>query len=270
MRGSRANALFVVFVANIIPRRLRVSVCKFVPSGRLATKELSMNEQLKRAAAARALELVRDGMKLGLGTGTTAEAFLELLAEKVRAGLRIIGAATSQRTEEKARALGIPVGDLDDLAPLDLDIDGADEADREFNLIKGGGGALLREKIVASSSKQMIVIMDESKVVDRLGRFPLPVEVTRFGHATTARRIRNAAASLGYANMQISSREGFVTDSGNVIYDCSFGAIRDTRLLAIALAVIPGVVDHGLFLNLASILVVARPDGVEVMSKPSS
>ena len=226
-----------------------------------------MNDQFKRAAAARALEFVRDGMKLGLGTGTTAEAFLELLADKVGAGLKIVGTATSLRTEEKARALGIPFAGLDDLAPLDLDIDGADEADRDFNLIKGGGGALLREKIVAASSKQMIVIMDGSKLVDRLGRFPLPVEVTLFGHGTTARRIRNAAASLGYANLPVQLREGFVTDSGNVIYDCAFGAIRDTRLLALALAVIPGVVDHGLFLNLASTLVIARADGVEVMHR---
>jgi ribose 5-phosphate isomerase A len=229
-----------------------------------------MNEQLKRAAAVRALEFVRDGMRLGLGTGTTAEAFVELLAGKVGAGLQIICATTSQRTEEKARALGIPLGDLDDLAPLDLDIDGADEADRNFHLIKGGGGALLREKIVAASSKQMIVIVDGSKFVDRLGQFPLPVEVTRFGHATTARRIRNAAASLGYENVPIRLRDGFVTDSGNVIYDCGFGAIRDTRLLALALAVIPGVIDHGLFLNLASTLVIARAEGVEVMTEPPS
>jgi ribose 5-phosphate isomerase A len=226
-----------------------------------------MNDSLKHAAAERALEFVHNGMKLGLGTGTTAEAFLELLAKKVQAGLQIVGAATSERTEAKARALGIPVAELDRLAPLDLDIDGADEADRDFNLIKGGGGALLREKIVASSSRQMIVIMDGSKLVDRLGRFPLPVEVTCFGHMTTARRIRNAVASLGYENVPVNQREGFVTDSGNVIYDCSLGAIRDPRLLALALGVIPGVVDHGLFLNLASTLVIARTDGVEVFNK---
>jgi ribose 5-phosphate isomerase A len=230
----------------------------------------AMNDSLKRTAAEKALEFVQGGMKLGLGTGTTAEALLELLAEKVHAGLQIIGAATSARTEEKARALGIPVGDLDDLAPLDMDIDGADEADRGLNLIKGGGGALLHEKIVSASSKQMVVIMDGSKLVDRLGRFPLPVEVTRFGHATTARRIRNAVSSLGYENVPIRLRDGFITDSGNVIYDCGLGAIRDTRLLALALNVIPGVVDHGLFLNLASTLVIARPDGVEILNQPPS
>lgn len=224
-------------------------------------------EQLKRAAAERALGFVESGMKLGLGTGTTAEIFLELLSEKIRSGLRITGAATSKRTEEKARALGIPFGDVDDLAPLDLDIDGADEADRELNLIKGGGGALLREKIVAASSKRMIVIMDDSKLVDRLGRFPLPVEVLPFGHGTTARRLRSATGSLGYENVPIQLREGYLTDSGNLIYDCAFGAIRDPRLLAMALAVIPGVVDHGLFLNLATALVIARADGVEVVPR---
>src|SRR5205085_2153020 len=138
---------------------------------------------------------------------------------------------------------------------LDLAIDGADEADRELSLIKGGGGALLREKIVAASARRMIVIADSSKLVERLGRFPLPVEVTPFGHGTTAKRIRNAAASLGYENLVILQRNDFETDGGNLVYDCAFGSIRDPRLLAMALAVIPGVVDHGLFLNLASTLV---------------
>ncbi|HEY3776897.1 MAG TPA: ribose-5-phosphate isomerase RpiA [Rhizomicrobium sp.] len=226
-----------------------------------------MNDTFKRAAAEKALGFVESGMKLGLGTGTTAENFLELLAEKVRGGLRIVGAATSQRTEAKARALGIPLGDLDALAPLDLAIDGADEADRSLNLIKGGGGALLREKIVAASARRMIVIADESKLVERLGRFPLPIEVTSFGHATTASRIRNAVTALGYENVPIRQRNGFVTDSGNMIYDCGYGAIRDPRLLAFALAAIPGVVDHGLFINLASTLVIAGRDGISILNR---
>jgi ribose 5-phosphate isomerase A len=221
----------------------------------------------KRAAAERALAFVESGMRLGLGTGTTAEIFLELLAEKIQAGLHITGVPTSQRTEARARELGILLDDIDNLAPLDLAIDGADEADRDLNLIKGGGGALLREKIVASSARRMIVIADSSKLVERLGRFPLPVEVLPFGHATTAKRLRNAAVALGYDNPAIRLREGFVTDSGNVIYDCPFGAIGDARLLALALAVIPGVVDHGLFLNLASTLIIAGVDGVEVIEK---
>ncbi|HLY04172.1 MAG TPA: ribose-5-phosphate isomerase RpiA [Rhizomicrobium sp.] len=227
-----------------------------------------MNADLyKRAAAERALDFIESGMRLGLGTGTTAEIFLELLAERIHGGLAVTGAATSRRTEEKARALGILLGDIDEIAPLDLAVDGADEADRDLNLIKGGGGALLREKIVASSARRMVVIADSSKLVERLGRFPLPVEVLPFGHVTTARRIRNAAAALGYDNPPIHLRDGFVTDSGNVIYDCAFGSIGDVRLLALALAVIPGVVDHGLFLNLASTLVVAGPDGVEVIER---
>ena len=229
-----------------------------------------MNDSLKRAAAERALAFVENGMKLGLGTGTTAEIFLELLAARVHAGLKIAGAATSKRTEDKARALGIPLDDLDRLAPLDLAIDGADEADRELNLIKGGGGALLREKIVAASARKMIVIADSSKLVERLGRFPLPVEVTPFGCATTGQRIRNAAAALGYNGLPTRLRDGFVTDSGNLIYDCGFDAIRDARLLAFALDVIPGVVDHGLFLNLASTLVIAGPDGVDILTRPPS
>jgi ribose 5-phosphate isomerase A len=225
------------------------------------------NDALKRAAAQKALAYVESGMRLGLGTGTTAEVFLELLAEKISSGLKVIGAATSKRTEAKACALGIPLDDLDRLAPLDLAIDGADEADRELNLIKGGGGALLREKIVAASARRMIVIADSSKLVERLGRFPLPVEVTPFGCATTAQRIRNAAAALGYGDLAIRLRDGFITDSGNVIYDCGFGAIRDPRLLAVALDVIPGVVDHGLFLNLASMLIISGSNGVEVIVK---
>jgi ribose 5-phosphate isomerase A len=225
-----------------------------------------MADSLKRAAARRALDFVEDGMKLGLGTGTTAEAFLELLAERVRSGLRIVGAATSERTEAKARALGIALDDLDRIAPLDLAIDGADEADLSFNLIKGGGGALLREKIVAASARRMMVIADGSKLVDRLGRFPLPVEVTIFGHGTTARRIADAAARLGYPNLPARLRQGFTTDSGNAIYDCAFEVIADPPKLAAALSAVPGVVDHGLFIGLASTLVIATDKGVDILT----
>src|SRR6266566_7793537 len=148
---------------------------------------------LKRAAAARALDYVEDGMKLGLGTGSTADLFLELLAERVRGGLRIVGTPTSERTAEKARALRIPMEELDNLGSLDLAVDGADEADGNLDLIKGGGGALLREKIVAASAARLLVIADESKFVDPLGAFPLPVEVVSFGHISTRGRIRHAA-----------------------------------------------------------------------------
>ena len=186
---------------------------------------------LKRAAAARALEFVRTGMKIGLGTGSTADLFLELLAEQIRNGVEIIGTPTSERTAEKARSLGIPMADLDDLKQLDLVVDGADEADANLDLIKGGGGALLREKIVAASADRMIVIADDSKFKQRLGAFPLPVEVARFGHLTTRARIIRAAAVCGHANLnpvlRVRSDGGtYQTDNGNFIYDCPFGEIR--------------------------------------------
>jgi ribose 5-phosphate isomerase A len=228
-------------------------------------------DSLKRAAAAGALDFVEHGMKLGLGTGSTADAFLELLAPRVRGGLALDCVATSERTATKARALGIPLGELDTLAPLDLTIDGADEADRDLNLIKGGGAALLREKIVAASSKRMIVIADESKLVARLGRFPLPVEVVLFGHAATAMRIKSACAALGYPDMSVQLRlqngAPVRTDGGNVIYDCAFGAITDAPGLAAALSGVPGVVEHGLFIGIATILVIAHPGEVEVIQR---
>ena len=226
-------------------------------------------DDLKRAAAAKAVEYIADGMKLGLGTGSTAEMFLELLAARVRGGLNVIGSATSERTAEKARQLGIPLAALDELAPLDLTIDGADESDRKLNLIKGAGGALLREKIVAASSKQMIVIADKSKLVGRLGRFPLPIEVLEFGQKTTVSRIGEALAALGYRepSIRLRSRDGltFKSDSGNLIYDCALGTIKSAPKLASALSEIPGVVEHGLFISMAAILIVARTRGVEVI-----
>jgi ribose 5-phosphate isomerase A len=232
---------------------------------------MTNQDSLKRAAAAKALEFVSSGMKLGLGTGSTAEAFLELLAPRVRGGLEVDCAATSERTAQKARALGIPLGELDVLAPLDLTVDGADETDRALNLIKGGGAALLREKIVAASSREMIVIADESKLVPRLGKFPLPVEVVAFGHVTTASRIRSAASALGYGDLGAAARmkDGapVKTDSGNLVYDCAFGAIKDAGALAAALSAIPGVVEHGLFVGIATVLLIAHPGEVEVIRR---
>jgi ribose 5-phosphate isomerase A len=226
---------------------------------------------LKRAAAAKALEYLTDGMKLGLGTGSTAEIFLELLAARVRGGLNVIGTATSERTAEKARSLGIPLAALDELAPLDLTVDGADEADRKLNLLKGGGGALLREKIVASSSKRMLVIMDKSKLVPRLGRYPLAIEVLEFGQKTTATRIAQTLTKLGYGDVPVTlrSRDGltFVSDSGNLIYDCALQAISSAPKLAAALSDLPGVVEHGLFIGIATTLVIAHPRKVQVIEK---
>jgi ribose 5-phosphate isomerase A len=229
---------------------------------------------LKRAAAARALDFVRDGMKLGLGTGTTAEIFLDLLAERTRAGLKITGTPTSERTRAKASALSIPVAELDVVAPLDLVIDGADEADHNLDLIKGGGGALLREKIVAASSARMIVIADESKLVHRLGNFPLPVEVAAFGHRTTASRVAAVAQALGYVQMtprlRMKDGQAFRTDGGNMIYDCPFREIAHAPSLAAALSTVTGVVEHGLFVGIASHLVIAAAAGVRVIERKSA
>ncbi len=226
---------------------------------------------LKRAAAARALEFVEDGMTLGLGTGSTADAFLELLAERVRGGLKIVGTPTSQRTADKARALGIQIDELDNLGALDLAIDGADESDANLDLIKGGGGAHLREKIVASAAKRFIVIADESKLVHRLGVFPLPVEVIPFAHGTTARYIAVVSHALGYKQMKprLRLKDGvpFRTDSGNLIYDCPFGEIAIAEALAVSLRAITGVVEHGLFLGMASVLVLAGAGGVRIIER---
>jgi len=226
---------------------------------------------LKRAVAAKALDYVVDGMKLGLGSGTTAEIFLELLAPRIRGGQKLLCVPTSERTAAAARKLGITLASLDDLAPLDLTIDGADEADRNLDLIKGGGGMLLREKIVAASSKKMLVIADETKMVPRLGRFPLPVEVVEFGHKSTVARLAATFAALDYKSVPMTLRqkdgEAFKTDSGNLIYDCAFGAISSAPKLATALGAVPGVVEHGLFVGIATTLLIAGPGEVEVIER---
>jgi ribose 5-phosphate isomerase A len=225
---------------------------------------------LKRAAAAKALDYIENNMKLGLGTGSTAEAFLDVLAPRVRGGLTITGVATSERTAIKARNLGITVGELDQVGDLDLVVDGADETDADLNLIKGGGGAHLIEKIVATSSKKMVVIADGSKLVKRLGKYPLPVEVVKFGHATTARRIAETAKKLRRditPILRMKDNAPFVTDSGNYIYDCAFKSIVNPAKLATALSVIPGVVEHGLFVGIATTLILARETGVEVIER---
>jgi ribose 5-phosphate isomerase A len=226
-------------------------------------------ETYKRRAAERAMQEVRPGMKLGLGTGSTARAFVELLGAAVAEGLDVIGVPTSEATRRQAEGLGIALTTLEDCPELDLDVDGADELDSELRLIKGGGGALLREKIVAASSKQMLVIADASKKVDRLGAFPLPVEVVPFGLESTRRRLGRACAELGATGPIVLRRRGddiFVTDGGHYILDCAFGAIADPAALAAALAALPGVVDHGLFLGLASAAIIAGPAGVQMLT----
>ncbi len=224
----------------------------------------------KRQAAEQALDYVEDGMKLGLGTGSTAAKFVELLGAKVRSGLKVVCVPTSEATRAQAAALDIPLTTLDATPFLDLTVDGADEIDEELRLIKGGGGALLREKIVAVASGRVVIIADNSKRVDVLGKFPLPIEVVPFGLVATERLIAKLAADTG-CDGDIKLRIGtdgkpFVTDNGNYIIDCAFGSIDDPEALDDALKLVPGVVESGLFLGIADVGIIAGPKGVEVLS----
>lgn len=232
---------------------------------------LTIDDQ-KRAAAEAALEYVKPGMRLGLGTGSTAEHFVRALAPRAKAGLKITAVATSERTAALAQELGISVGDLNSVRHLDLTIDGADEIGPSLMLVKGGGGALLREKIVAAASDRMVVIADAAKVVDPLGRFPLPVEIVPFAHLVTMERIAEAAARAGCSQNLMRLRGGdahpFKTDSGNFVADCSAEIIPDPERLARALEQIPGVVDHGLFINLCSVALIGSPNGVATLEPP--
>jgi ribose 5-phosphate isomerase A len=230
-------------------------------------------DQLKRLAAARALDEVRDGMTLGLGTGSTAKHFVELLGERVRGGLKVVGVPTSETTRADAQRCGIALTTLDEVDRLDLTVDGADEIDPDLNLIKGGGGALLREKIVAAASDRMIVIADETKSVAMLGRFPLPIEVIPFGIAATRRALGLAFAKAGVEG-PIAVRTGqdghaFVTDGGHWIIDARLGRIPDAPGLAALLCAIPGVVEHGLFIGLASTVLLAGTQDIRVIERPS-
>nr|WP_295467497.1 ribose-5-phosphate isomerase RpiA [Mesorhizobium sp.] len=228
-----------------------------------------MNARAMKIEAARAaLEHVAPGMRLGIGTGSTAEEFVRLLAVKVGEGMEITGVPTSERTARLCAELGVPLSTLDETPELDLTIDGADEIDAALSLVKGGGGALLREKIVASASARMIVIADESKIVETLGRFPLPIEVNRFGLKATEIAVRKAASSLGLSGpltLRMTGDEPFVTDGGHLILDASFGRIPDARALSDALHAIPGVVEHGLFLGLADLAVIAGSTGIRTL-----
>jgi len=225
--------------------------------------------EMKIKAAAAALEYVEDGMRLGIGTGSTAEEFVRLLAEKVASGFRIEGVPTSERTARLCLELGVPLKSLDELPELDLTIDGADEGDGRLRLIKGGGGALLREKIVASTSKRMIVIADESKVVEVLGAFKLPIEVNPFGQVATRIAIEKVASRLGLSG-EIAVRQShdgaFKTDGGHLILDASFGRIPDADALAGELNAIPGVVEHGLFIDIASLAIIAGPEQARILT----
>ena len=231
-----------------------------------------MNAELqKRAAAAKALEFVRPGMRLGLGTGSTAKHFVELLGEQVRKGLDVVGVPTSEATREDAQRWGIPLATLDEIPELDITVDGADEIAPDLTLIKGGGGALLREKIVAAASARMIVIADGSKCVPVLGRFPLPVEIAPFGAGATLRAVRAAIGGLQVSG-PLDFRKGrdghaFVTDGGHWIVDAALGRIEDPAGVARALAGVPGVMEHGLFIGLAAMVIVGGPDGVRTIER---
>ncbi|HEY8566442.1 MAG TPA: ribose-5-phosphate isomerase RpiA [Beijerinckiaceae bacterium] len=223
-------------------------------------------DALKRAAAERAAAIVKDGMRLGLGTGSTASLFVEALGERVRGGLSVVGVPTSEATRALAQRVGIPLTTLDETPELDLTIDGADELDGALRLIKGGGGALLREKIVASASRRMVVIADGSKQVATLGRFPLPIEVATFGLASTRRAVEAALAKAGCPvearPRRAAKGDLYVTDEGHRILDASCGSIQDPEALAAGLAAVPGVVEHGLFLNLAAGAILATDRGL--------
>jgi len=226
----------------------------------------SQQTALKRAAARRAVDEVQDGMVVGLGSGSTAELALEALAERVACGLRISGVPTSERTRALAQKLGVPLADPDDWPRIDVTIDGADQVARgSLDLIKGLGGALLREKIVAAASRRMVVVVDESKIVDRLGgATPLPVEIVAFGCHRTLERLE--AMGLG-PRLRLAAGRPFVSDGGNLIADCAMASPLDVALLGRKLSATVGVVETGLFLGLASMVVVGRTTGIEVMKR---
>jgi ribose 5-phosphate isomerase A len=223
----------------------------------------------KRDAAAAALDYVASGMRLGIGTGSTAEEFVRLLAEKVARGFDVIGVPTSERTAKLCNELGVRLATLENLPELDLTIDGADELDADLNLIKGGGGALLREKIVAAASARMIVIADASKKVATLGAFPLPIEVNQFGLRSTQIAIKRVSQAL-HLNGPIVLRGGegqpFLTDGGHVLLDASFGLIPAPLELQNILMQIPGVVETGLFIGLCDTALIASDSGIEIVT----
>jgi ribose 5-phosphate isomerase A len=218
------------------------------------------NDHEKEAAARASLRFVHDGDIVGLGTGSTAAYAVRFLGEKVRAGLKIRGIPTSVQTKELAASMGIPLTTLNEFQQIDVTIDGADEFDSHLRLIKGGGGALLREKIIASASKQVIIIADASKQVPMLGKFPLPVEVIPFAEALLTKEIAALGASVKLRSLADGSP--FKTDEGHHILDCSFGQIPDPPALARRLSDMPGIVEHGLFIDMASVVLVAKGDTI--------
>ncbi|MEM1086870.1 MAG: ribose-5-phosphate isomerase RpiA [Pseudomonadota bacterium] len=229
-----------------------------------------MSKELEKENAAHAaLEYVEDGMTIGLGTGSTAKYFVEILAEEIEDGLVVRGVPTSEQTRRLAESLGVPLVDVEQADRIHLTVDGADEVDENANLVKGGGAALLREKIIANASDLMVVIADSSKYVEALGQFPLPVEVTPFGYTITAKKVYDALKKAGVLKPMIKVRTGpgdkpFVTDGGNYILDCQCGIIPDPAKTAAMLANVPGVVEHGLFIGIARTVIIGAEDGATV------
>ncbi len=225
-------------------------------------------DTLKLRAAERALDYIKPGMKLGLGTGSTAEKFVDLVGTRVVDGLDVVCVPTSEATRAQAQALGIPLTTLENEPELDLTVDGADEVDESLRLIKGGGGAHLREKIVAAASARMVVIADDTKRVSKLGAFPLPVEIVPFGWRATLLMVRDTVVEngcKGSVTPRGSEEDPFVTDNGNYILDCAFGQIDNPDKLAEELSRLPGVVEHGLFIGMTSSAVISGENGVEII-----
>jgi ribose 5-phosphate isomerase A len=232
---------------------------------------LSLSDRSKYACALRASALVENGMKVGLGTGSTAYWLVYHLAERVRnEGLEFVGVPTSNKTREQAQAEGLKLISMDDAGRLDITIDGADEFDQSMNLIKGGGGAHLQEKIVAFGSDRMVVIADETKKVNKLGKFPLPVEVLKFGSASSQKQIEELLIAQNYKDftvqMRMEKNKPFITDEGNYIFDLNLGEIQNPRKLCIDLNIIPGVVENGLFIDVCKAVVIGYSDGTAKIS----
>lgn len=232
---------------------------------------LSLSDRSKYACALRASALVENGMKVGLGTGSTAYWLVYHLAERVRnEGLEFVGVPTSNKTREQAQAEGLKLISMDDAGRLDITIDGADEFDQSMNLIKGGGGAHLQEKIVAFGSDRMVVIADETKKVNKLGKFPLPVEVLKFGSASSQKQIEALLIAQNYSDftvqMRMEKNKPFITDEGNYIFDLNLGEIQNPRKLCIDLNFIPGVVENGLFIDVCKAVVIGYSDGTTKIS----
>ena len=229
-----------------------------------------MSVEKKILAAQKAFEYVEDGMKLGLGTGSTADEFTKILSDNVKNGLDVVCVPTSENTKDLAESLNIPLASLENLNFLDLTVDGADEVDDDLSLLKGGGGALLREKIIAFNSKKMIVIADDTKKVSKLGDFKLPIEIITFEHDTTIKRVLEKLDAIGYsgtANLRMENDKPFQTDSKNIIYDLSIGLIKEPSIINDLLNSIPGVVENGLFVDMANIVILGEMDGVKIIEK---